>query len=143
SRYSSIKERAILQSIPDWLDKMGENLLGEKWDQELDTLNQQASVIIRVNSLKINREGLMKRLHEEGIETYAPKGYKDALVLAKRHNMFRSPAFKEGLFEVQDASSQVVGAALDVAPGMRVIDAWAGAGGKSLHLAALMENKGR
>lgn len=143
SRYSSIRERAILQSIPDWLDKMGENLLGDKWDKELDTLNQQANVIIRVNSLKITREGLMKRLHEEGIETYAPKGYKDALVLAKRHNMFRSPTFKEGLFEVQDASSQLVAAALDVAPGMRVIDACAGAGGKSLHLAALMENKGR
>src|SRR5690606_6641604 len=108
-----------------------------------DTLNQQAKVIIRVNTLKITREDLVKRLNDEGIETYAPKGYKDALVLAKRHNMFRSPTFKEGLFEIQDASSQRVAAALEVAPGMRVIDACAGAGGKSLHLAALMENKGR
>lgn len=142
-RYQSISDRATLQSIPDWLDEMGESLLGEKWESELDTLNQQAKVIIRVNTLKITREELMKRLNDEGIETYAPKGYKDALVLAKRQNMFRSPAFKEGLFEVQDASSQLVAAALDVAPGMRVIDACAGAGGKSLHLAALMGNKGR
>jgi 16S rRNA (cytosine967-C5)-methyltransferase len=72
-----------------------------------------------------------------------PKGYKDALVLAKRQNIFQHPAFKEGLFEVQDASSQKVATALDVEPGMRVIDACAGAGGKSLHLAALMEDKGR
>lgn len=142
-RYQSINDRPTLQSIPDWLDQMGESLLGDKWDKEIDTLNQQASVIIRVNTLKITKEALMKRLEEEGIETYAPKGYKDALVLAKRQNMFRSPAFKEGLFEVQDASSQKVAAALDVEPGMRVIDACAGAGGKSLHLAALMENKGR
>lgn len=85
----------------------------------------------------------MNRFNEEGIETYAPKGYKDALVLAKRQNLFRSPTFKEGLFEIQDASSQLVAAALEAAPGMRVIDACAGAGGKSLHLAALMENKGR
>ncbi len=143
SRYHAINDRATLQSIPDWLDDLGERLLGKKWDAELDTLNQQASVIIRVNTLKISKEDLMKRLAEEGIETFAPKGYKDALVLAKRQNMFRSPAFKEGLFEIQDASSQKVATALDVAPGMRVIDACAGAGGKSLHLAALMENKGR
>lgn len=143
SKYESIQDRATLQSIPDWLDQMGESLLGDKWDKEIDTLNQQASVIIRVNTLKITKEALMKRLEEEGIDTFAPKGYRDALVLAKRQNMFRSPAFKEGLFEVQDASSQKVAAALDVAPGMRVIDACAGAGGKSLHLAALMENKGR
>ncbi|WP_143962723.1 RsmB/NOP family class I SAM-dependent RNA methyltransferase [Litoribacter populi] len=141
--YDSIKERAILQSIPDWMDDMGEELLGEKWDEELDTLNQQAQVVLRANSLKTTKEDLMNRLGEDGVETYAPKGYRDALVLAKRQNIFRHPAFKEGLFEVQDASSQLVASALEVEPGMRVIDACAGAGGKSLHLAALMENKGR
>ncbi|MBS9524371.1 RsmB/NOP family class I SAM-dependent RNA methyltransferase [Litoribacter alkaliphilus] len=141
--YDTIRERAILQSIPDWMDEMGENLLGDKWDEELDTLNQQAQVVIRANSLKTTKEDLMNRLGEDGVETYAPKGYRDALVLAKRQNIFRHPAFKEGLFEVQDASSQLVASALEVEPGMRVIDACAGAGGKSLHLAALMENKGR
>jgi 16S rRNA (cytosine967-C5)-methyltransferase len=143
SRYDRIGDRAILQSIPDWLDEMGEELLGAKWNKELNTLNEQAQVVIRANSLKTTREDLMNRLAEDGVETYAPKGYKDALVLAKRQNVFRNPAFKEGLYEIQDASSQLVAAALDVEPGMRVIDACAGAGGKSLHLAALMENKGR
>jgi 16S rRNA (cytosine967-C5)-methyltransferase len=100
-------------------------------------------VVLRVNTLKISKEQLAKRLAEEGIGTFAPKGYKDALVLGRRQNIFKSPAFKEGLFEVQDASSQLVATALDVKPGMRVIDACAGSGGKSLHLAALMENKGR
>src|SRR5690606_3299179 len=140
-RYNAITDRAVLQSIPDWLDAMGAKLLGEKWPMELDSLNRQAEVVLRVNTLKTSREDLMKRLQEEGIETYAPKGYKDALVLSRRQNVFRSPCFKEGLFEIQDASSQRVAASLDVAPGMRVIDACAGAGGKSLHLAALMENK--
>lgn len=143
ARYKAIGDRPTLQSIPDWLDEMGAKLLGDKWDKELNTLNEQAPVVIRVNTLKTTREELMNRLESEGIHTYAPKGYKDALVLGKRQNMFRSPTFKEGLFEVQDASSQLVAAALDVEPGMRVIDACAGAGGKSLHLAALMENKGR
>jgi 16S rRNA (cytosine967-C5)-methyltransferase len=144
ARYEELLDnRALRQSIPDWLDDMGSSLLGEKWDREIDTLNQQAEVVIRVNTLKITREQLAKRLAEDGIETYAPKGYKDALVLARRQNIYKNPAFKEGLFEVQDASSQLVAAALDVKPGMRVIDACAGSGGKSLHLAALMENKGR
>jgi 16S rRNA (cytosine967-C5)-methyltransferase len=71
------------------------------------------------------------------------KGYPDALILEERQNIFRSAPFKAGLFEVQDASSQLVAASLAVEPGMRVIDACAGAGGKTLHLAALMENKGK
>ena len=143
SRYDALNERAILQSIPDWMDKMGESELGDKWDMELDALNEQAQVVVRTNTLKTSREDLMKRLADEEIETYAPRGYKDALVLEKRQNIFRSPSFKAGLFEIQDASSQLVAAALEVEPGMRVVDACAGSGGKSLHLAALMQNKGR
>jgi 16S rRNA (cytosine967-C5)-methyltransferase len=142
-KYERLNNRAVIQSIPDWLDEMGAELLGDKWEEEINTLNQQAEVVLRVNTLKITREQLMNRLAGEEIESYAPKGYKDALVLAKRQNVFKNAAFKEGLFEVQDASSQLVSAALDVEPGMRVIDACAGAGGKSLHLAALMQNKGR
>lgn len=143
SNYDHIKDRAVLQSIPDWLDDMGAELLGEKWDKEIETLNQEADVVLRVNTLKTTREQLIKRLADDGIESYMPKGYKDALVLEKRQNIFKHPAFKEGLFEIQDASSQLVATALEVEPGMRVIDACAGSGGKSLHLAALMQNKGR
>ncbi|HLU88942.1 MAG TPA: hypothetical protein VKZ51_03860, partial [Cyclobacteriaceae bacterium] len=88
-RYNAITDRAVLQSIPDWLDAMGAKLLGEKWPMELDSLNRQAEVVLRVNTLKTSREDLMKRLQEEGIETYAPKGYKDALVLSRRQNVFR------------------------------------------------------
>ncbi|MGL4832968.1 MAG: RsmB/NOP family class I SAM-dependent RNA methyltransferase, partial [Shewanella sp.] len=57
--------------------------------------------------------------------------------------LFRTQSFKEGLFEQQDAGSQRVAAALDAKPGMRVIDACAGAGGKTLHIAAQMQGKGR
>ena len=57
--------------------------------------------------------------------------------------MFLTDAFKQGLFEVQDASSQLVAAFLDVQPGMRVVDTCAGAGGKTLHMASLMQNKGQ
>ena len=77
------------------------------------------------------------------IETEFDDKYPDALILKERANVFMTPLFKEGLFEVQDASSQKVVPLLDVQPGMRVVDTCAGAGGKTLHIAAKMENKGQ
>jgi 16S rRNA (cytosine967-C5)-methyltransferase len=137
------KVRKIRESIPDWMDEVGEKELGETWDRELKELNKQAKVVLRVNKIKINRSDLKKRLAEENIETEYIKGYPDALVLTERKNVFLTQAFKQGLFEVQDASSQLVAPFLDVKPGQKVIDTCAGAGGKSLHLASLMENRGQ
>lgn len=138
------KIRVLKESIPNWLDELGVKELGEKiWEQEIHALNQQAEVVLRTNTLKTNKLILQKKLAEEGFETEFIEGYKDALKLVERANVFTSKCFKEGLFEVQDASSQLVAAYLDVKPGMRVIDTCAGAGGKTLHLAALMENKGQ
>ncbi|MBJ2175155.1 methyltransferase domain-containing protein [Aureibaculum sp. A20] len=135
--------RAIRESIPDWLDEMGVKELGKQWDKEIEALNQPASVILRTNTLKTTKKILHKALLEEEIGSEFVEGYPDALKLMERKNVFRTDIFKQGFFEVQDASSQLVAAYLDVKPGMRVIDACAGAGGKALHLAALMENKGQ
>jgi len=143
SKYDSITDPGLLESIPEWLQTLGSQELGEKWDAEIHALNEEAEVVLRVNTLKTTRERLKNLLEADGIRSYLVKGYPDALVLEERQNVFRHPSFKEGLFEVQDASSQLVAAALQVEPGMRVIDACAGAGGKSLHLAALMGNKGK
>ena len=143
SKYESITDPGLLESIPDWLQTLGSKELGEKWEAEIHALNEEAEVVLRVNTLKTTRERLKNLLQADGVGTYLVKGYPDALVLDARQNVFRHPSFKEGLFEVQDASSQLVAAALQVEPGMRVIDACAGAGGKSLHLAALMGNKGK
>ncbi len=135
-------QRVFKESIPDWLDALGEKELGKKWATEISSLNQQASVILRANTLKTTKERLKKILLENDIETQFIRGHQDALQLTERKNVFRTDAFKNGLFEVQDASSQLVAEFLEVKPGMRVVDACAGAGGKTLHLAALMENKG-
>lgn len=138
------KIRKYRESVPDWLDELGVTELGEDtWAREIKALNQQADVILRVNTLKTSKDVLQRKLTDEGIETEMLSAYPDALKLKERANVFTNSAFQDGLFEVQDASSQKVAAYLEVAPGMRVADTCAGAGGKTLHLAALMENKGQ
>jgi 16S rRNA (cytosine967-C5)-methyltransferase len=137
------KIRKIRESIPDWLDETGQKELGKQWDKELKALNQLADVILRVNTLKTNIKELQAALLDSDIETETIKGYPFALQLKERANVFVTPAFKKGWFEVQDASSQKVAQLLDPKPGMRVVDACAGAGGKSLHIASLMQNKGQ
>lgn len=138
------KTRSLKESIPDWMDELGVKELGEKvWATEIAAQNQPAKVILRVNTLKTNKEKLRAILMDLNIETDFLDGHNDALVLRERANVFLTDAFKEGFFEVQDANSQLVAAFLDVQPGMRVVDTCAGAGGKTLHLASLMENKGQ
>ncbi len=138
------KIRKYRESIPDWLDELGEKALGDKlWTDEITALNKQADVVLRVNTLKTTRERLRKALLDEGIVAEPIKGYINALKLNERANVFTTKSFKDGLFEVQDASSQLVSQFLEVKPGQRVVDTCAGAGGKTLHLAALMENKGQ
>ena len=135
--------KAIERSVPDWLAGLFEKELGAKWEKEMSALNEQAPVILRANSLKISAENLVEILKEEGVNSFVLRGYPDAVQLEEKKNVFLTSAFKEGFFEVQDASSQKIAELLDVKEGMRVVDACAGAGGKTLHIAALMKNKGQ
>ena len=138
------KIRKFRESIPNWLDKIGLQELGEKkWEKELSELNKSTSVVLRTNTHKITRNQLKKILINEGIETNTIKNYPNALILKKRCNLFLRESFKKGLYELQDASSQLVAPFLNVEKGMRVCDVCAGAGGKTLHLSCLMENKGK
>ncbi|MBD3862413.1 RsmB/NOP family class I SAM-dependent RNA methyltransferase [Olleya marilimosa] len=138
------KIRKIKESFPDWMDELAAKALGEDvWTKEAAALNEQADVILRVNTLKTTKEKLKSDLFDLDIETEELAKYPNALKLAERGNVFTTEAFQNGHFEVQDASSQLVAEYLQVEPGMRVVDTCAGAGGKTLHLASLMENKGQ
>ncbi|HCT31210.1 MAG TPA: RNA methyltransferase [Bacteroidales bacterium] len=137
-----IADRAIAQSIPDWLDLRGNEELGEHWNNEIKALNSLPPIVIRVNSLKTSTTLLLKRLTDEGFQVKA-LNQPNAIILTKRADIFKSSPFLEGQFEIQDASSQLVAPFLDVEPGMRVVDACAGHGGKTLHLGCLMKNKGK
>ncbi len=143
-KYKAITDQKILQSFPDWLWDMAVSELGkEEWEQQAIALNKQAEVVLRVNTLKTKKEILIKHLAEQEIEVEPVNEFNDALLLVHRQNLFQNQLFKLGLFELQDAGSQHISEFLNVEPGMRVIDACAGGGGKSLHISALMQNKGR
>ena len=138
------KIRTFRESIPDWIDQIGVAELGEAlWTKEIAKQNEQAEVILRTNTLKTTKEKLQNILFDLEIQTEFIKGHPSALKLTERRNVFVTDAFKNGLFEVQAASSQLVAEFLDVAPGMKVVDTCAGAGGKTLHIASLMQNKGQ
>lgn len=139
----TVPTKAIEHSIPDWLAETLEKELGKNWEKEMVALNEQAPTVLRTNTLKTTPRELIADLNDENVEAFTIKNYPDAIQLAEKKNVFLTTAFKDGFFEVQDASSQKIGELLDVQEGMRVVDACAGAGGKTLHLAALMKNKGQ
>ncbi len=139
-----LKSPAILHSYPDELWDLCEKELGEeKWLKEAQALNEQAGVILRANALKIKKSELIKKFKEAEIEVDDLNVFENAIQLRKRQNIFNSDLFQDGLFEVQDAGSQLIVPFLNAEPGQKVIDACAGGGGKALHLAAIMQNKGK
>ncbi len=134
--------RAVRESIPDWLDDLGAAELGASWDAEIHALNQRAPVYLRANTLKQSREQAMQWLATHQVDARPVDGLPDALVLAPGKSLPK-PLRSEGRVEIQDAGSQIIAPLIGARPGERVIDACSGAGGKTLHLAALMNNQGR
>jgi 16S rRNA (cytosine967-C5)-methyltransferase len=136
--------RAVDGSVPEWMDELCVHELGKEiWEKELAILNKEADVFIRVNTLKGNSKQTIETLQKEGIETNAFGAYSETLKLAERKPLQRLASFLKGMYEVQDAGSQMIAHYLNPTPNAKVIDACAGAGGKSLHIAALMKNKGQ
>lgn len=136
-------ERRIKESIPDWLDEMAGNELGETWPALLSALNEPAPIILRANTLKSTPSALASSLENAGLRTIPAPPAEHALMLEEFSNVFTLSLYHNGYFEVQDSGSQMIAPFVDAKPGMRVVDACAGTGGKTLHLAALMQNKGR
>ncbi|MEY4876868.1 MAG: hypothetical protein RL708_2017 [Bacteroidota bacterium] len=142
-RDREIFSRSIQYSIDDTIDAIAFEEIGERWETELAAMNKMAEVVIRTNTIKISVHQLLAEFEKEQMEIGLVENMPEALILKQRRNLFSNQLFKNGWFEVQDAGSQLIAPFLKVEPGMRVIDACAGAGGKTLHIATLMQNKGR
>ena len=99
------KRQAFEHSIPDWLAATLEKELGANWEKEMMALNEQAPTILRANSLKTSAKHLIEELKHENVESFTINGFKDAVQLEEKKNVFLTSAFKDGLFEVQDAGS--------------------------------------
>ncbi len=139
--FSESQAESVQHSYPEWLYEKGKSYFGDQWSAEAKVLNKVAPAYLRVNFLKSSQVEVERFLenHEVGYR-YHDKG---CFELLDRFQFFKLEAYLSGLFEVQDRSSQLVAPFCNVKPGMRFIDACAGAGGKSLHVSDLMNNKGQ
>lgn len=133
----------IRLNYPQWLDEHLRASFGGELDAAMNALSEQAPTDLRVNTLKTHREKLIGQLQAEGFDCSPTLLSPVGIRLARRGPIFTSRFFKEGHFEVQDEGSQAIALLVDAQPSHRVIDFCAGAGGKTLAIAATMENKGR
>ncbi len=133
----------VRYSFPDWMVKRLIDQFGAEEAEELcASLNEQAPLTLRVNTLKTTVEECQEALRREGVETTRTKWSPVGLNVPKRINIFSLKSFRDGLFEVQDDGSQLLPLLIDPKPTAKVLDACAGAGGKTLALSAIMKNRG-
>jgi 16S rRNA (cytosine967-C5)-methyltransferase len=131
----------IVASLPDFLAAKFRETFGAEAERATEAMNERAPLTARANLFKGDRETLQKRLGAEGVESQPTPLSPMGLWLNTRINAFSLESFREGLFEIQDEGSQILGMLVD-APPTRVVDACAGAGGKTLQLAVQMKNRG-
>ena len=135
--------RAVANELPDWLLPYFERVFGKELEREMAALNVGAPIDLRVNLLKADRETARRTLAVEGIAAEPTPWSSVGLRLTERVALGGLAAVKDGFVEVQDEGSQITALLVDAQPGMRVVDFCAGAGGKTLALAAQMANRGK
>ena len=135
--------RAVANDLPEWLEPYLDRVFGKELEREAAALNTPAPTDLRVNLLKADRATARRALAGEGVDVEPTLWSPVGLRLAERVPLGGLAAFKNGLVEVQDEGSQITALLVDARRGMRVADFCAGAGGKTLALAAQMANRGK
>lgn len=139
----ALQDPAVRCLLPNWMyERMAKELGYEMVEPIMQIQNEDPPVFIRVNTLKTTEDALYETLFSEGLSPERTD-ISNALRIGNPTRLFKTQAFYEGMYEVQDLHSQQVSLIAAPQPGQRVIEACAGAGGKTLHLAALMQNKGK
>lgn len=132
-------------SMPKWIvEELMKNNEIKKVEEICKNSNIKPKIIIRVNSLKINKQELIKKLKEKGIECNEPQEkVDDFLILEKIKNIENIDEFKKGYFTIQDISAGQTARILNPQPGELVLDACSAPGGKTTYMAELMKNEGK
>ncbi|WNV06230.1 16S rRNA (cytosine(967)-C(5))-methyltransferase RsmB [Candidatus Methylospira mobilis] len=125
---------AAVYSHPDWLLEAIKRDWPEQYTVVLDAANQPPPMALRVNRLKTGRDAYLALLREAGIAAQACARVESAIILAQPAPVEQLPRFDAGWVSVQDGAAQLAASLLAVEPGMRVLDACAAPGGKTLHL---------
>jgi 16S rRNA (cytosine967-C5)-methyltransferase len=136
----------VAGDYPEWLDAALARVFGDERAAEGAALSSRAPLDLRVNALKGEREAVATALADLApMPTHwSPAGLRVALAAdAKNPAVHAEPAFIKGLIEIQDEGSQLAALLAGAKPGEQVVDLCAGAGGKTLALAAAMENRGQ
>jgi 16S rRNA (cytosine967-C5)-methyltransferase len=134
---------AAKNSLPIWIAKLWREELGDEGADRLAAVSSlPGPITLRTNTLKIDREELARALASEGVEAKPTPLSPLGLIVSGRPNLFGLRAWRGGLFEVQDEGSQLVALLASPEPGQRCIDFCAGAGGKTLAMAAAMKDQG-
>lgn len=146
-RTEPLSDAELLADVPAWIVPLLRPVFGERLSAEVAALSERAPVDLRVNTLKATREQVLAELARLGpIATkYSPVGIRFAAPegASRTPNVESEPAHGKGWFEVQDQGSQIAALLVDARPGHEVLDLCAGAGGKTLALAAAMKGEGR
>lgn len=134
---------AARHSQPEWLVEQWLEQLGVAETQLLaEASSQQPPLTLRVNTLRSSREELLREFEQQGIDASSCRYSPDGISITGRHIISTLPGFDAGLFAVQDEASQLAGRLLGAEPGERIWDACAAPGGKSCHIAQLMDDRG-
>jgi 16S rRNA (cytosine967-C5)-methyltransferase len=128
-------------NVPDWvLERLRAAYPDCK--ELVASFSEPAPFDLRVNTLKSTRDKVLDALRAEGIEASATPLSPWGIRLSDRRPLSSSPIYQKGWVDVQDEGSQLIAVLTDAKPGMAVVDYCAGAGGKTLAIAASMQNKG-
>lgn len=134
---------AARHSQPEWLVEQWIDQLGTAEAEQLaKASSEQPPLTLRVNTLRSSRDALLLEFEQQGIEAKPCRFSSDGIAITGRHSVITLPGFDTGLFAVQDESSQLAGQLLGAEPGERIWDACSAPGGKTCHIAQLMDDRG-